>query len=131
MAPRVKAKAPAVLTAETPLPVVTELTRVPEVGRVTLVEPVVARVIAFEADSVSTSPPPKVMALVARVVESDEVKVLPSAMVRVDEVAGAVMATLLRLVAVAAPRVGVTRMGEVENTRLVLVVPVVPPAEAK
>ncbi len=44
MAPRVKAKAPAVLLAETPLPVVTELTRVPEVGSVTLVVPVWVRV---------------------------------------------------------------------------------------
>ena len=59
------------------------------------------------------------------------VSVLPSKMVRVDPVAGVVRTTLLRLVALAAPKVGETKVGEVENTKLVEVVPVVPVAEAK
>ena len=41
IAPRVNARAPAVLVAETPLPVVTPFTSVPEVGKVTEVAPVV------------------------------------------------------------------------------------------
>jgi hypothetical protein len=45
------------------------------------------------------------------------VSVLPSAIVRVAEVAGAVKATLLILVAVATPRTGVTRVGVFANTR--------------
>jgi hypothetical protein len=44
IAPRVNANAPAVFDADTPLPVVTEETRVPLVGNVTLVAPVVVRV---------------------------------------------------------------------------------------
>jgi hypothetical protein len=44
------------------------------------------------------------------------VAVLPSAIVSVDPVAGAVMATLLRLVAVATPSVGVTSVGLVAKT---------------
>ena len=39
MAPSVKARAPAVLVAETPFPVVTPFTNVPDVGRVTEVAP--------------------------------------------------------------------------------------------
>ena len=46
------------------------------------------------------------------------VKVFPSAMVSVALVAGAVIATLLTLVALATPIVGVTRVGLVANTRL-------------
>jgi hypothetical protein len=42
----------------------------------------------------------------------------PSAMVSVAEVAGAVMATLFTLVAVATPKVGVTNVGLVAKTRL-------------
>ena len=45
------------------------------------------------------------------------VSVLPSAIVSVEPVAGAVMLTLLMLVALATPRVGVTRVGLVANTR--------------
>lgn len=45
------------------------------------------------------------------------VKVLPLAIVRVAEVAGAVIATLLTDVAVAAPSVGVVRLGLVANTK--------------
>ena len=56
------------------------------------------------------------------------VAVLPSAIVSVALVAGAVIATLLMLVAEATPRVGVVSVGLVENTRLVLVVPVAPEA---
>ena len=44
------------------------------------------------------------------------VKVLPSAIVNVEPVAGAVMATLLMLVADATPNVGVTSVGLVANT---------------
>ena len=88
----------------------------PEVGRVTEVEPVVRSDKALVAAKVMTSPPAKVMALVPSVVESETVSVLPSAIVKVAEVAGAVRATLLILVAVATPRVGVTRVGLVEKT---------------
>jgi len=51
------------------------------------------------------------------------VKVLPSAMVNVEPVAGAVIVTLLIVVAVAAPNVGVVSEGLVDNTT-VLPVPV-------
>ena len=44
------------------------------------------------------------------------VKVLPSAMVNVAAVAGAVIATLLTLVAAATPSVGVIKLGPVANT---------------
>jgi hypothetical protein len=63
--------------------------------------------------------------------EALAVRVLPSATVNVEDVAGAVITTLLIDVADAAPKVGVTSVGDVENTRLVDVVPVVPPAEVK
>ena len=56
----------------------------------------------------------------ANVVVALCVTVLPSAIVSVEPVAGAVIVTLLMLVAVATPRVGVTSVGLVENTRLVL-----------
>jgi hypothetical protein len=52
-------------------------------------------------------------------------------MVNVDAVAGAVIATLLIDVAVAAPRTGVTRVGLVEKTMLVEAVPVVPVASLR
>jgi len=55
------------------------------------------------------SVPAKVMLLLA-------VKVLPSAIVRVDPVAGAVRVTLLTVVAEATPKVGVTSVGEVAKT---------------
>jgi hypothetical protein len=44
------------------------------------------------------------------------VRVLPFAMVKVADVAGAVIATLLMLVAVATPIMGVTSVGDVANT---------------
>ena len=86
-------------------------------GRVTEVLPVVRRDKELVGEKVTASPPPKVMELVAKVVLSFAVKVFPSAMVRVEPVSGAVNATLLMLVAVATPRVGVTRVGEVAKTR--------------
>ncbi len=98
--------------------------KVPVVGKVTLVDPVVVSVRAFVAVRVKTSPPAKVMELVARVVESETVRVFPSAIVSVAEVAGAVMATLLILVAVATPKVGVVSDGE--EARTIAPVPVVP-----
>ena len=52
----------------------------------------------------------------ARVKELLAVNVLPSAIVSVDPVAGAVSATLLIEVADATPRVGVTKVGEFDNT---------------
>ncbi len=55
----------------------------------------------------------------ASVRELDAVKVFPSAMVKVAEVAGAVMATLFIDVAVATPKVGVTKVGEVSTTNFV------------
>lgn len=58
----------------------------------------------------------------------DAVSVLPLATVKTADVAGAVIVNLLTLVAVAAPNDGVTRVGDVENTRLVDVVPVAPAA---
>ena len=56
------------------------------------------------------------------------VSVLPSAIVSVEPVAGGVRVSLLTVVADAAPRVGVVRVGLVENTRFVEVVPVAPEA---
>ena len=56
--------------------------------------------------SVEASVPAKVKLLLA-------VRVLPSAIVRVDPVAGAVIATLFTDVAVATPNVGVVMVGEV------------------
>lgn len=131
IAPKVKAKAPAVFVAETPLPVVTELTKVPEVGRVTEVVPVVNKDKALVAENVITSPPAKVMALVLSVVESETVKVFVLEIVRVADAAGAVKVTLLIVVAVASPNAGVTRVGEVSKTIFWLVVPVVPVAAFK
>ena len=64
----------------------------------------------------------------ARVKVLFTVRVLPSAMVKVEPVAGVVRVTLLMVVAEATPKVGVTKVGEVEKTRLVEVVPVVPVA---
>ena len=55
----------------------------------------------------------------ASVRELDAVKVFPSAMVSVAEVAGAVIATLLMDVAVATPNTGVTKVGLVSTTNLV------------
>ena len=69
---------------------------VPVVGRVTFVAPVLV----------------SVMELAPEVIRDD-----PSAMVSVEDVAGAVIVTLLMEVAVATPRTGVTKVGEVLNTR--------------
>ena len=59
--------------------------------------------------SVEPSVPVKLSVLLA-------VSVFPSAMVRVEPVAGAVMESLLRLVAVAVPMFGVVNEGEIEKT---------------
>lgn len=65
IAPRVKLSAPAVFVAETPFAVVTELTKVPVVGRVTVVVPVVVMVVANAPDVVNAPAveifPPKVI----------------------------------------------------------------------
>jgi len=58
----------------------------------------------------------------------DVIREEPVTSVSVADVVGAVMVTLFIEVAVAAPRVGVTSVGEVENTRFVVAVPVVPVA---
>jgi hypothetical protein len=60
-----------------------------------------------------------------RVLEQESV--FPSAIVSVDPVAGAVIVTLLRVVAVATPSVGVVRLGLVESTTEPLPVDVVTP----
>lgn len=85
------------------------LAKVPEVGKVTLVDPVRVRV------------PEKAPAVA---------KVPPSAIDSVADVAGAVIVTLLTEVAVATPIFGVVSDGPVERTTLpepVLVVTPVPP----
>ena len=93
IAPSVKASAPAVLVAETPLPVVTELTRVPLVGRVKLVVPVEVKVTEF---------PPEVMN------EEELANVnVPVVVVTINP---------LMEVAVATPRTGVTSVGLVAKT---------------
>ena len=86
---------------------------VPVVGRVTLVDPVVVKVKAFEAVKVRTSPPAKVIELVARVVESDTVKVLPFVIVSVP--VDDVRVKPLIEVAVATPISGVVKTGEVDR----------------
>ena len=58
----------------------------------------------------------------------DAVSVLPLATVKTADVAGAVIVSLLILVAVATPSDGVVNDGDVENTRLADVVPVAPEA---
>lgn len=62
------------------------------------------------ADTLSV--PVKVIVLLA-------VKTFPSATANVLEVAGAVIAILLTLVAVATPNIGVTNVGEVSTTNFV------------
>ena len=73
----------------------------PEVGKVTEVEPVVSKLKALVAEKVITSPPPKVMLLVARVVESDAVRVLPAPKVKVP--VPVVMVLPFKVVKVPAP----------------------------
>ena len=81
--------------------------KVPVVGKVTLVVAVAVNVVEYAP-------------LVANVD--------PSTNVNVADVVGAVKVTLFTLVAVATPIVGVVKVGEVENTKLVEVVPVAPDA---
>ena len=85
--------------------------RVPVVGRVTEVLLLVVKARVWVEE-------PKVIAPVvpARVRDSLAVKVFPSAMVKVADVAGVVRVTLLMLVAEATPNVGVVREGEVART---------------
>ena len=80
--------------------------RAPEVGKVTLVVAVVVNVKEL---------PPEV------------INELPSARVKVADVAGAVTATLLTDVADATPNTGVTRVGDVASTTAPLPVEVVAP----
>jgi hypothetical protein len=68
-----------------------------------------------------------VLSVPASVSEWDAVNVLPSAIVRVALVAGAVIATLLKDVAVATPSVGVVSVGLVDNTTLPVPVEVATP----
>jgi hypothetical protein len=72
---------------------------VPEVGRVTFVDPVVARVSAFDAVNVITSPPPKVIEFVLRVAESLKVKVFPvvPAKVKFSLTVRVLLAAILRM----------------------------------
>jgi hypothetical protein len=78
--------------------------------------------VALDAGNVIVvaSVPAKVSVLLA-------VKVLPSAIVRVALVAGAVIATLFTEVAVATPNTGVTKVGLVDNTTAVVPVDAVTP----
>jgi hypothetical protein len=80
-------------------------------------------------------PPPPIFKVEESVPEKVNVllivRVLPSMIVNVAPEAGAVIVILLTEVAVAIPKTGVTNVGEVENTTLVLVVPVVPVAELR
>ena len=80
-----------------------------DVGNVIVVPSVPASVRLLLIVSVLLSTP-------ANVVVALCVTVLPSAIVSVALVAGAVIVTLLMLVAVATPRVGVVRVGEVART---------------
>jgi hypothetical protein len=69
--------------------------------------------VAFEDGNVIVVP-----SVPASVTELFAVSVFPFAIVSVDEVAGAVITTLLILVAVATPNAGVVRVGEVDKTTL-------------
>ncbi len=75
--------------------------KVPEVGRVTEVLPVVKRERALLAEKVITSPPARVMALVPKVVESEAVRVLPAPSVKVP--VPVVMVLPLKVAPVTAP----------------------------
>ena len=78
-------------------------------GNVIVVESVPAKVRLFETVRVLASVPAKVRLALA-------VRVFPSAIVRVDPLAGAVRATLFMVVAVATPRVGVVSAGLMART---------------
>ena len=102
-----------------------ELTSVPEVGSVIDVEPVVVNVKALVAEKVTTSPPANVMAFVPKVVESETVNVFKLVTVNVPVVV--VIVNPFNEVAVAAPRAGVIKAGELVNTTFT--VPLVEAAE--
>lgn len=103
-----------------------KVARVPVVGSVTFVVLVVVNVKALAAVNVTTSPPANVIELVAIVVESLTDNVFPLVMVIVPVLD--VKVSPFMLVAVAAPRDGVVKTGEVEKTKFVDVVPVAPAA---
>lgn len=92
----------------------------PEVGRVTEVAPVVRRERALVAEKVMTSPPPSVMELVARVVESETVSVLAAPKVRIP--VPVVMVLPLKEEAVIAPKVELPVLRDVENRLVELAV---------
>ena len=99
---------------DAPDPVVVR--RVPDVGRVTLVVPVLVRVTAFAPDVVQLPARDSVDPSVpANVKELDVVRVFPFEIVNVADVAGAVIVTLFKLVADATPIFGVTNDGEFPN----------------
>src|SRR3990167_7742102 len=83
-----------------------------------------AEVVAAKTDNlllvyVTVPPAPKAtdeLSVPVKVKVLEAVKVLPSAIVKVAEVAGAVRVSLLIVVAVATPRTGVTKVGEVART---------------
>lgn len=74
----------------------------PDTGKVTEVAAVVRRERALVGEKVITSPPPKVMALVFKVVESETVNVLPAPKVKMP--VPEVMVLPLKVVAVKALR---------------------------
>ena len=78
-------------------------------AKAVLVNALVPRVPPVPMFNVDASVPAKVKLLLA-------VSVLPSTMVRVEPVAGAVIATLFTVVAEATPKVGVVKLGDVANT---------------
>lgn len=103
--------------------------KVPDVGNVTLVAPEKVKVTSLAPDVVRLPARERVLPSVpANVMEELAVRVLPSAIVSVADVAGAVMATLLILVALATPRTGVVSVlllsvsVEVRETRTSVVV---------
>ena len=104
---------PVPVTAVIPVPLMRRTLPVPAVSYVLLVKVSVVARPTYVSVPWNVSVVPSVP---ARVSELLAVSVLPSAIVRVAEVAGVVMVNLLMLVAEAAPRVGVTRVGEAALT---------------
>lgn len=104
---------PVPVTAVMPVPLIWKMLPVPAVLNVLLVKVSVVARPTYVSVPWNVSVVPSVP---ARVRELLAVNVLPSAMVRVEPVAGVVSVSLLIEVAEATPRVGVTRVGEVERT---------------
>lgn len=136
---KVKPVEPTVLLVRVSEPAKVE--RVPEVGSVKVESPEVEKVRLFvPMFKVFESAPAKVKELLtvkvfpsvpASVSVFEEVSVFPSAIVKVAEVPGSVIVRSFMEVAEATPKTGVTKVGEVENTTFVVVVPVVPVAEER